>query len=76
MKSSSWLDNCYVERLLKAPNMQLVKESFVLGGFGFVRLRYLVEKFVLLSCDEEGVIGKLVEENKEWFAGMFVSVVS
>ena len=69
--SSSWLINCYVERLLESPNMQLVKESFVLGGFGVVRLKYLGEKFVLLSCDEEGLIKKLIEENKDWFAGSF-----
>jgi len=44
--------------------MQLVKKSFVLDGFGVVRLRYLGTMFVLLSCDEEGLIGKLLEEGK------------
>ena len=52
-----WQDKCYVGRLLEVPNMQLVKESFVLGGFGVVRLRYLGGKFGLMSCDEEGLIG-------------------
>jgi len=55
--------------------MKLVKESFVLDGFDVVRLRYLGEKFVLLSCDEEGLIGKLLEEGKDWFVGLFVSIV-
>jgi len=55
--------------------MQLVKKSFVLDGFGVVRLRYLGEKFVLLSCDEERLIGKLLEEGKDWFTGLFGSIV-
>jgi len=53
--------------------LQSVKESFILGGFSFVRLRYLTEKFILLSCEEDGIIGKLIEDNKEWFDGMFDS---
>jgi len=56
--------------------MQLVKESFVLGGFGVMRLRYLGEEFVLLSCDEEGLIEKLLEEGKDWFTGLFSSIVT
>ncbi|KAK7347588.1 hypothetical protein VNO80_22123 [Phaseolus coccineus] len=52
-----------------------IKESFFLGGFSCVRLRYLGEKFILLSCEEEGVIGKLIEDNKDWFDGMLDSVV-
>jgi len=55
--------------------MQLVKESFILDDFDVVRLRYLEEKFVLLSCAEEGLIGKLLEEGKDWFAGLFSSIV-
>lgn len=30
---------------------------------------------MLLSCEEERLIGKLLEENKDWFVGMFASVV-
>ncbi|KAK7368232.1 hypothetical protein VNO80_10256 [Phaseolus coccineus] len=37
--------------------------------------QYLGDKFVLLSCDEEGLIGNLIGENKAWFAGLFISVV-
>ncbi|KAL9325748.1 hypothetical protein ACSQ67_006393 [Phaseolus vulgaris] len=75
VESSSWLDNWYVGRLLEVPNMRLVKESFILGDFDVVRLRYLEEKFVLLSRAEEGLIGKLLEEGKDRFAGMFGSIV-
>jgi len=53
VESSSWLTNCYVGCLLEPLNMQLLKESFILGGFGVVRLRYLGDKFVLLCYDEE-----------------------
>ncbi|KAK7357685.1 hypothetical protein VNO80_16980 [Phaseolus coccineus] len=38
-------------------------------------LRYLGEKMVLLSCDENGLIGKIIEDNKDWFASMFDSVL-
>ena len=72
---SSWLDICFVGRLLEVPNMQLVKESFILDGFSVVRLRYLKEKQVLLSCDEDGLIGKIIVDNKEWFASMFDSIL-
>ena len=41
VESSSLLDKCFMGRLLEVPNMQLVKESFILGGFSVVRLRYI-----------------------------------
>lgn len=34
-------------------NFQAVKESIFLGGCDSVRLRYLGENFVLLSCEGE-----------------------
>jgi len=46
-----------------------------MGGFSLVRLRYLGERFVLLSCDDDGVLGRLIAENKAWFHGLFSSVV-
>ncbi|KAK7353322.1 hypothetical protein VNO80_18767 [Phaseolus coccineus] len=45
-----------------------------MGGFSLVRLRYLGERFVLLSCDDVGVLRNLIENNKAWFDGLFSSV--
>jgi len=42
-------------------------------GFSLVRLINLRERFVLLSCDDDGIIGKLIDDNKEWFDGMSTS---
>lgn len=47
----------------------------ILGGFNFVRLRYLGEKYVLLSCEEEGVIQKSIAKNKDRLEGVFNSLV-
>ncbi|KAK7377805.1 hypothetical protein VNO80_03237 [Phaseolus coccineus] len=74
VESSSWLDGCFVGHFVDIPNIQAVKESYIMGGFILVRLRYLGEKFVLMSCDNVGIIGKLIEDNKDWFDGMFESV--
>jgi len=46
-----------------------------MGGFNFVRLRYLGAKYVLLSSDVEGYVEKLMEENKEWLDDISASIV-
>lgn len=73
MESSSWLDGCFVDCLKEAFCLQSVKESFIMRGFSLVRLINLRERFVLLSCDDDGIIGKLIDDNKEWFDGMSTS---
>ncbi|KAK7382657.1 hypothetical protein VNO80_01627 [Phaseolus coccineus] len=55
-------------------NLFIIKESFIMGGFSLVRLRYLGERFVLLSCDDVGVLCNLIEDNKAWFDGLFSSI--
>ena len=54
------LEDCFVGSLSKASNIKVVKESFLMGGFNFVRLRYLDPKYVLLSSDVEGYVEKLI----------------
>ncbi|ESW12638.1 hypothetical protein PHAVU_008G129600, partial [Phaseolus vulgaris] len=66
-ETSFWLEGCYIGKLLKAVDAQAIKKSFVLGGFNLVRVRYLREKYVLLSCEEECLIERLIADNKEWF---------
>ncbi|KAK7378746.1 hypothetical protein VNO80_04193 [Phaseolus coccineus] len=48
----------------------------ILGGFNLVRVRYLGERYVLLSCEEEGFVERLIIDNKERFKGIFGSIVS
>jgi len=74
-ETSFWLEGCYIGKLLKAVDAQAIKKSFVLGGFNLVRVRYLREKYVLLSCEEECLIERLIADNKEWFEGIFGSIV-
>ncbi|ESW10993.1 hypothetical protein PHAVU_009G256300, partial [Phaseolus vulgaris] len=47
-------------RVSKATNVQSIKESFLLGRFNFVRVRYLGEKYVFLSCEDESIIVKSI----------------
>jgi len=58
VESTLWLKGCFVGRLIKYFNVQLIKENFILGGFNFIRFRYLGEKYVLLCCEEKRVIQK------------------
>jgi len=73
--SSSWLEGSFVGCIRDHSCIQTIKESFVLGGFSVVKLRFLGERFVLLSCDAADVLGKLILDNKAWFNGLFLSVV-
>jgi len=69
------LERCYIGKLLKAMDVQVVKESFILGGLNLVRVRYLRERYMLLSCDEDGLIERIIADNKEGFKGIFNSMV-
>ena len=75
MESPSWLEGCFVGSIKEVSCLQSIKESFVMGGFSLIRLRYLGESCVLLSCDVAGVLEKLIADNKDWFDGLFSSIV-
>jgi len=75
VESTSWLEGCFIGCIREVSCMQSIKESFIMGGFSLVRLRYLGERSILLSCDDEGVLERLIAENKAWFDGLFSSVV-
>ncbi|KAK7372428.1 hypothetical protein VNO80_05806 [Phaseolus coccineus] len=74
VESPSWLVGCFVGCLREVSFLQTLKKGFIMGGFSLVRLRYLGERFVLLSCDDAGILGKLVVDNKDWFDGFFSSI--
>jgi len=71
----SWLDGSYVGSLKEVPCMQSLKESFVLGGFTHVSIRYLGESYVLLSCAEGEGLSKIITDNKAWFDDLFLTVI-
>jgi len=54
--------------------VQNLKESFILGGFNSIRVRYLGENSVLLSEEGDEAVKKMVKENKKWFDSIFNSV--
>jgi len=63
------LENCFVGRFSETVNLQSSKESFFLGGFSFVRLRYLGKRL------KKSLIKRSFEENKDWFDKIFQSFV-
>jgi len=56
-------------------NKSIVLINILIIGFNFVRIRYLGEKYVLMSCEEEGIIEKAIAKNKDWFDNIFGSLV-
>ncbi|XP_068501378.1 uncharacterized protein [Phaseolus vulgaris] len=74
-ETSFWLERCFIGKMLRASDVQKIKENFILGGFNSVRVRILGGMFVLLSSEEEGQIKRLIADNKEWFEGFFESIV-
>ena len=61
---TKWFEGCYVGRMLEVGKVQAMKESFILEGFNFIRVRYLEEKFVLLSGELKCIVKRTYEENK------------
>jgi len=49
----------------EAEKVQSVKESFIIKGFKFIKVRYLVGNYVLLSGDLAEAIQKSLLENKD-----------
>ncbi|KAL9289812.1 hypothetical protein ACSQ67_024418 [Phaseolus vulgaris] len=51
-----------------------MKKSFILGGFKFIRVRFMGGNYVLLSGEDASLIEKTIEENKEWLESIFESI--
>jgi len=68
------LEGSYVGSLKELPSMHVIKESFVMGGFSLVKVRYLGGKFVLLSCDDGGSLRNIIADNRPWFDEVFSAV--
>lgn len=71
---SEWLDNCFIGKTVEPNLARDMKESFILGGFKFIQVRFMGGNCVLLSGEDVNLIKKTIEENKEWFESIFESI--
>jgi len=74
VERAAWLEGSYVSSFKELPSMHSIKESFVMGGFSLVKVRYLGGRFVLLSCDEGGCLRKIIADIRSWFDEVFSTV--
>ena len=70
-----WLMNSFVGKLSDAGMVQVVKESFIMEGVDFIRVRYLGGQYVLLSGESDGMIQKTLKNNKETMGALFESII-
>nr|XP_007133499.1 hypothetical protein PHAVU_011G184000g [Phaseolus vulgaris]ESW05493.1 hypothetical protein PHAVU_011G184000g [Phaseolus vulgaris] len=70
-----WLRNNFDGKLSDAGMVQVVKESFIMEGVDFIRVRYLGGQYVLLSGESDGIIQKTLKDNKEMMGALFESIV-
>jgi len=52
-----------------------LNESFILGGYNFIKIKYLDGFHVLLLGEYELKVKEVVEEKKEWFDDLFDTIV-
>jgi len=55
-------------------NIELIRESFILNGLDFIRLRYMSDDTMLLTAKGNANIAKAIEENKEWLLTIFETI--
>ncbi|KAK7367516.1 hypothetical protein VNO80_09529 [Phaseolus coccineus] len=75
VKHLEWLDNCFIGKTVETCKAKDLKESFILGGFNFIRGHYLGGNCVLLFGEDANLIKKSIEENKGWFESIFEPII-
>ncbi|KAK6645947.1 hypothetical protein PHAVU_L001950, partial [Phaseolus vulgaris] len=73
--SKEWLNNCYIGRVSDLSKISGLNESFVLGGLGYIKIKFLGGFHVLLKGENESKIKDAIEENKEWFEDLFDTII-
>ena len=63
--SREWLKMCYIGRVSDLSKVSSLNESFILGGLGHIKVKYLGGFHVLLKGENETKIKEAIEENKE-----------
>jgi len=75
VKPLEWLDNNFIGKTMEPSKAKDLKVSFILGGFNFIRVRYLGGNCVLMSIEDANLIKKSIDENKEWFESIFETII-
>ena len=70
-----WLNKCYIGRVADLNKVSSLNESFILGGLGYIKVKFLGGFHVLLKGENELKIKEAIEENKEWFEEMFETII-
>jgi len=69
------LNESFVGRMHNPDDLESLKDNFILGGMGFLKVRYLGDNMVLITSSYGTKINTLIEENSIWFATMFKSLL-
>ncbi|KAK8472198.1 hypothetical protein PHAVU_002G142300, partial [Phaseolus vulgaris] len=72
---SDWLNKCYIGRVSDLSKVSSLNESFILGGLGYIKVKFLGGFHVLLKGENELKIKEGIEENKAWFEEMFDTII-
>ena len=51
-----WLDNCFIGKTVELSKAKDLNESFILGGFNFIRVHYLGGNYAPLSGEDANLI--------------------
>ena len=70
-----WLNKCYIGRVSDLNKVSSLNESFILGGLGYIKVKFLGGFHVLLKGENELKIKDAIEENKAWFEEMFDTII-
>ncbi|ESW30479.1 hypothetical protein PHAVU_002G156300 [Phaseolus vulgaris] len=70
-----WLKTCHIGRVSDLSKISGLNESFILGGLGFIKVKFLGGFHVLLKGENEMTIKEAIEENKEWFEEIFDTII-
>jgi len=73
-EEKEWLHHSYIGRVKNMSNIELIRESFILNGLDFIRLRYMGDDTMLLIAEGNTNIAKAIEENKEWLSTIFETI--
>jgi len=70
-----WLSKCYIGRVSDLNKVSSLNESFILGGLGYIKVKFLRGFHVLLKGENEMKINEAIKENKEWFEELFDTII-
>lgn len=68
------MNNSYVESLRDPMKLETIYETFQLSGFHSIKIRYLMDKQVLLKYLEGWTVQEMLEGPEEWLEVIFYDV--